>query len=341
MKKRTINTALVVGLGSIGRRHIGIINSAFPEINIIVLRHKECNKEESDSLGISQCVTTLDKAISAKPQVAIIANPTTKHIEIAKVLATHRIDILVEKPISDNSKDAKELVDICEENNTILMVAYNLRFLPSLIYFKQCIQSDLIGQLYSIKSEVGQYLPSWRLGYDYRHGVSAKKSLGGGVLLELSHEIDYLRWIFGSIIWVKSHISKQSDLEIDVNDNASIILGFEGREGKDLVASLNMDFVRHDTTRKCCAIGEKGTLSWNGITGKVKLFSDTDNRWVELFESSPERDYTYSEEIKSFFASVESRLPPIITGIDGIETVLVVESIEQSSSINSKVLLSE
>ena len=220
------------------------------------------------------------------------------------------------------------------------MVAYNLRFLPSLIYFKQCIQSDLIGGIYSVRSEIGQYLPSWRPGSDYRCGVSAKKSLGGGVLLELSHEIDYLRWIFGSISWVKSHTSKQSDLEIDVDDSASIILGFKKNgDNKELVASLNMDFIRHDVTRRCYVIGEKGTLFWDGITGEVKLFSEVDKCWVKLFDSSPERDYTYSEEIKSFFASVESRLVPFISGIDGVETVLVVEAIERSNLTNLKVLL--
>ncbi len=337
--KKVINTVLVVGLGSIGRRHVGIINNIFPKINIVLLRHKACNEEEIDLLNVKQCVTTLSDAINTKPQIAIIANPATKHIEIAKELATNGIDILVEKPISANSKDAKELVEVCKKNNIILMVAYNLRFLPSLVYFRKCIQSDLIGQIYSIRSEIGQFLPSWRPESDYRDNVSAKKSLGGGVLLELSHEIDYLRWIFGSIIWIKSHTSRQSDLEIDVNDSACVILGFKGEEGGEVVASLNMDFIRHDATRKCYVIGEKGTLLWNGITGRVSLYSGADEHWVELYDSSPEKDYTYAEEIKSFFTSVESRLPPAISGTDGVEVVLAVEAIEQSSLTNLKVLL--
>ncbi len=337
--KKKIDTVLVVGLGSIGRRHISIINNILPKIKIVVLRHRRCKKEDIKSLGLHKCVTLIDEAIAENPQVAIIANPASKHIETAKTLAIHGVDVMVEKPISTNSKDAQELVDICKKSNVILMVAYNLRFLPSLMYFKQCIQSDLIGEMYSVRSEIGQYLPSWRPGSDYRRGVSAKKSLGGGVLLELSHEIDYLRWIFGSISWVKSHVSKQSDLEIDVDDSASIILGFKRGNDKELVASLNMDFIRHDVTRRCYVIGKKGTLFWNGITGEVKLFLDVDKHWVELFKSSPERDFTYSEEIKSFFASVESRLAPFISGMDGVKAVLVVEAIEQSNLTNSKVLL--
>jgi predicted dehydrogenase len=337
MKKRTINTVLVVGLGSIGKRHIGIINTIFSKVNVIVLRHKECDKEESNSPGIYQCVTTLDEAIGAEPQVAIIANPATKHVEVAKVLATHGIHIMVEKPISNNSKDAKELVEICEQNNIVLMVAYNLRFLPSLIYFKQCIQSDLIGKIYSVRSEVGQYLPSWRAGADYKLGVSANKSLGGGVLLELSHEIDYLRWIFGPISWVKSHISKQSDLDIDVEDSANIIFGFKDINGGELIASLNMDFIRHDTKRQCVAIGEKGTLLWDGITGEVKIFAKGDNNLEVLFLSNPESNFTYIEEIKDFFLSVERK--KVINYRDALETIQVIDSIRKSSSEDCKVFI--
>ena len=337
--KKSISTVLVVGLGSIGRRHIGIINSSFSNINIVVFRHKNCSEKEYGSLKISKCVTTLSDALKANPQAAIIANPASRHTEIAKELASNGVDILVEKPISFNSKDAKELIEICEKNNTILMVGYNLRFLPSLIHFKQCIQSGLIGKVYSIRSEIGQYLPSWRPESDYRNGVSAKKSLGGGVLLELSHEIDYLKWIFGPVTWIKSHTSKQSNLDIDVDDSASIILAFKGQDDKEIVSSLNMDFIRHDATRKCYVIGEKGTLYWNGITGKVKLFSESSNCWTEIFNSSPERNYTYSEEIKSFFSSVESRAHPYINGKDALETVLAVEAIEYSSCTNSKVRL--
>jgi len=334
--KKSISTVLVVGLGSIGRRHVSIIKEIFPDINIVVLRHKKCNKKESDLLGF-KCVTSIDDAIALRPQVSIIANPATKHVEIARVLATHGIDILVEKPISTNSKDVRELVEICEQNNVTLKLAYNLRFLPSLIFFKQYAQSDLIGRVYLVKSEVGQFLPSWRPESDYRLSVSANKSLGGGVLLELSHEIDYLMWIFGPISWVKSHASKQSDLDIDVEDNVNIIFGFKSANGIELIASLNMDFIRHDTKRQCIAIGEKGTLLWDGVTGEVKIFTKGANHWEVLFLSNPERDFTYIEEIKDFFLSVERGQPT--HPCKALETIQIIDSIRESSSKDCKIFL--
>jgi len=335
-----IKTVLVVGLGSAGRRHVGIIKELFPDINIVVLRHRQCDKNDIDALGLYKCVTSIDKAIETNPQAAIIANPATKHIGVAEKLAHNGIHLLIEKPISDSSMGVQALINICNQNNVILMTGYNLRFLPSLIEFKKQLQAKKIGDIYLVRSEVGQYLPSWRPESDYNNGVSANKSLGGGVLLELSHEIDYLSWIFGPIKWVKSHVSKQSDLDIDVEDSANIILGFKSTDGRELTASLNMDFIRHDTTRKCFVIGEKGTLLWNGINGQVMFFKKSGTQWDELYSSKLEREYTYKEEIKSFFLSVETITIPSISGQDGLEVVKIIENIKESSNNNSMVFCS-
>jgi len=329
-----IKTLLIVGLGSIGRRHVRLVKFHFPNINIIVLRHKKCNSSDIKKLGLHKCVTSINDAIMLNPQAAIISNPASHHIEIAKKLANKGINLLIEKPISDSSKGVKELIDICYQNKVTLMTGYNLRFLPSLIEFKKQIQSRKIGKIYSIRSEIGQYLPSWRPEIEYKSSVSAQNFLGGGALLELSHEIDYLSWIFGKVDWVKSHVSKQSDLEIDVEDSALVILGFKEFEGSKLTASLNIDFIRHDVTRKCFAIGEKGTLHWDGVKGQVELFKKSKKDWELLFSLSPDKDFTYTEEIKSFFSSVESNIKPNISGEDGLEVVNIIESIKESSSKN-------
>ncbi len=334
-----IKTIIVVGLGSIGRRHVRIVQKLFPKIRIVAIRHKRCEKNDIDKLGIFKCVTSVEEAIDYSPQAAILANPATAHLDIAEKLANNGINILIEKPISNSSEGVQKLIDVCQRNNCVLMTGYNLRFLPSLIEFRKQVLSNKIGRIFSVRSEVGQYLPSWRPGYDYKNSVSANESLGGGVLLELSHEIDYLSWIFGSINWIKSHVSKQSDLDIDVEDSAKIILGFKGTEKSELIGSLNMDFIRHDTTRKCYAIGKKGTLCWNGISGKVKYFAKGDSHWETVFSSNVDTDYTYTEEIKSFFSAIDSNEMTHASGYNGLQAVIIVEAIIKSNNINSIVYL--
>ena len=270
--------------------------------------------------------------------MAIVASPATKHLEIALLLAKQGVHLLIEKPIAATSKGVKELIDICYNSDTVLMTAYNLRFSPSLIEFQKQVHQQTVGTLLSIRAEVGQYLPSWRPDSDYRKTVSARQSLGGGVLLELSHEIDYLSWIFGSFKWVKSHVSRQSKLEIDVEDSANIIFGIDALE-RDLIGTLNMDFIRQDTKRQCFAIGEKGTLCWDGIKQEVKCLNQGSKDWELIVSADADRNYTYTQEINFFFDCVENKRPPVISGADGLETVMVVDAIRRSSDSNSIVYI--
>jgi predicted dehydrogenase len=339
--KKPIKTVLIVGLGSIGRKHIDTIKKYFPEKNIILLRHKDCEKSDIIKLGIFKCLTSIENAIAENPQAAIVANPSPMHIEIAQKLANHGINLLIEKPISNSLKGVSELIKTCNDKKCILMTAYNLRFSPSLIYFREQLQEKIIGNVYSIRSEVGQYLPSWRPESDYSKGVSANAALGGGVLLELSHEIDYLRWIFGPFSWVISSISKQSDLDIDVEDSVNVIIRFNRSDESKVgvLASLNMDFLRHNSLRRCEVIGEKGTLVWDGVLEKVELFEKDCLEWNTIFSSKTNMSYTYKEEVKSFFDSIENGEDPYISGYDGLEVLSIIEAIKKSNTINSKVYL--
>jgi len=326
-----IERILIVGLGSIGRRHLAIIKELYPLIEIAVLRHNDLNKDANENVGVKICTSSIDEVMLFKPQAAIIANPASKHLVIATKLANQGVHILIEKPIADSSVGVSQLIDLCSKNKLVLMTGYNLRFLPSLIDFRNLINTNKVGNIFSIHAEVGQHLSDWRSDVDYKKTVSAKKELGGGILLELSHEIDYLYWIFGPIKWVKSHVEKVSNLDIDVEDCANVILGFEGSLGHKNTASLSMDCFRHDPVRKCIVIGESGTLKWNGISGEVKYYSKTGNGWEVLFSLKPNRDFTYIEEIKHFFFCIEEGKTSIVTGEDGLNAVHGVEAINRSN----------
>jgi len=333
-----INTILVIGFGSIGKRHIHILKEQYSAVKLVVLRHKKCNNIDVEEFGLISCVTTVEQALEFKPDAAIIATPATKHIDIALILAKASIHLLIEKPISATSSDVASLIEICQSKKIVLMTAYNLRFQPSLKEFRKQIKFKEIGKVLSVRVEVGQYLPSWRLGSDYRKGVSAQKDLGGGVLLELSHEIDYISWIFGNYKWVKAHVSKQSSLEIDVEDHANIVFGIESDKDNEIVVSLNMDFIRHDNTRQCIAISEKGSLRWDGIKGEVSWFSKASKEWKVIFSQPTEQNYTYKKEIDSFFSAIEKGNVPV-TGEDGLKAVQVIDAIHKSHQSNSMVII--
>jgi predicted dehydrogenase len=319
-----IERVLLVGLGSIGRRHLRLARELMPCADIQVLRHQISNEIPSEANG---CLFSISSAINFAPHIAIIANPAKFHISVAQRLANAGTHLLIEKPLSTSLDGISQLIETCREKNLVISTGYNLRFFSSLQYYKNILSDGIVGRVLSVRCEVGHYLPLWRPGYDYRHSVSAQYELGGGALLELSHELDYLGWIFGSVEWVKATLSRQSNLEINVEDTVHLTLGFfAGLDGHQLIANLNIDFIRQDATRSCVAIGEKGSLSWNGLTGEVAFFGPESKQWDVLFKCLEKRDDSYKKELSNFLEAVETCKPPFITGEDGLKVMQIIQA---------------
>lgn len=330
-----INRVLIVGLGSIGSRHLRLARHLLPNAEIKVLRHQETNSVPEFSNG---CMSSIVEALEFSPQIAVIANPATFHLKTAQSLAEAGVNLLIEKPLSDSVEGISNLIETCRAGKTTLATGYNLRFSPSMQHFRQALKNGIIGEIFSVRCEVGQYLPTWRPSTDYRQGVSANRILGGGALLELSHEIDYLRWIFGDVEWVRSTLSKQSNLEIDVEDSASLTIGFTPNSaGKQVLSTINLDFIRHDYTRHCTVIGENGTLTWDGVLGRVMIYAKDSPFWVELYSHQPVRDETYIEEWHDFLLSIQENKHPFVTGEDGLRVIEIIEAVRESSQTGIQV----
>lgn len=330
-----INRVLIVGLGSIGKRHLRLARELLPDSDIRVLRHQVCDSIPEHANG---CFSNLDQAIAFAPQIAVIASPATFHLTAAQQLARARVHLLVEKPLSASLDGIPQLLEICREQKTVLLTGYNLRFLPSLQRFRVLLNDKVIGRVLSVRCESGQYLPSWRPDTDYRQGVSARRELGGGALLELSHELDYLRWIFGEIEWVKATLSRQSNLEIDVEDTAHLILGFASAgDGHQLIGTVNLDLIRYDITRLCTAIGEKGSLRWNGLTGVVEQYEAGAKEWHEVFRHQHQRDDSYLAEWQHFQNCINEQKTPLITGEDGLHVLQIIDAARQASALGVQI----
>jgi predicted dehydrogenase len=332
-----IERVLIVGLGSIGQRHLRLARELLPDADIRVLRHRESDSVSEFANGN---LFTLEEAIKFNSQIAIIANPATYHLKVAEGLALNGTHLLVEKPLSHSTEGVWAFLVNCERQEIVVMTGYNLRYSASLSNYREMIQSRTIGKILSVRCEVGQYLPSWRPDSDYRKGVSANRELGGGVLLELSHELDYLRWIFGEVEWVRGTLSNQSDLEINVEDSAHLILGFSSDpEGRQLIANVNMDFIRQDHTRICTAIGENGSLRWNGLTGTIELCDQAGDKWETIYVQESIGEDTYKAEWWDFLNCIDSGKNPFVSGLDGLKVLEIVEAARESNISDKRVMV--
>ncbi len=322
-----IDRILIVGLGSIGKRHLALARDRFPDADIRVLRHGIHTDVPDQANG---CFSKLDEAIAFAPQLAVIASPAPFHVTVAQALASLGCHLLIEKPLADTWSAAAPLIKQAEFSKQVFLLGYNLRYLPSLQRFRKSYSDGIIGRALSVRCEIGQYLPSWRPESDYRQSVSARRELGGGVLLELSHELDYLCWLFGEAHWIRATLATQSDLDIDVEDTAHLTLGF-GAKNRPFLASLNLDFIRHDTTRQCTIIGETGSLRWNAMSGSVEHYPAAAGAWQQLFVQVPERNQSYIAEWQHMVDCIDGLEQPLVTMHDGLHVLKVIAAAHLSS----------
>ena len=322
-----MKTVLIVGFGSIGRRHLKVVRAVLPDVRLVVLRRPESRGADDVPCGVT-VVRQLAEALALKPDAAIVANPAPFHIETALALAHAGVHLLIEKPLSTSLDGVEELIKVCQAKKRVLQVAYCLRFSPSLAALKALVERGDIGEVLKVEAEVGQYLPDWRPDQDYRKTVSAQASLGGGALWELSHELDLVRWIVGDVVAVQAETSQSGQLEIDVEDTARLKLRFaQGAEG-----DIRLDMLQKPTTRYCKVDGSQGCAVWNGIAGETKVMAAGETDWKAVHTpGGNEPDGIYRQQFRHFIYCIEEGVPPRVGGGDGKRVVELVLAAKRSA----------
>ena len=319
--------ALVIGYGSIGRRHIENLSS-LKNIEIIV-----CTKRKYDKfLKQKKCkiYTSIEDCIKENPKFAIIANETRFHIRTALYLARAGIHLLIEKPLSYSLKGTNELLNIANKNKLIVLIGYNFRFHPCLELIREIILRGDLGRVISVRVENGSFLPDWHQYENYQTNYAARNDLGGGAVLTCIHEIDYLYWFFGNIRDVFSVTGRFSDLNIKAEDLSAIILRFKN----NVIAEAHLDYFQQPSARNCKIIGTRGTLSWDIESNTVRFYDVKNKKWIEKLKL-PKYDInmTYIKELTHLIECIESKAKPINDLKDGIYTLKVALDVKKSSKL--------
>ncbi|MGA8146599.1 MAG: Gfo/Idh/MocA family oxidoreductase [Gallionellaceae bacterium] len=324
----------IVGFGSIARRHLQNIRLLKPKARIVVCHLYSRGRETPAEAD--ETVYGLESLAAKKPEVAFLTGPATTHLLSGLAMLACGADIFVEKPIAHTLEGLDQLEAACQQADRLLMLGYNLRFHRPLQVLKDIVESGKIGRVQSARLEVGQYLPDWRPHLDYRQSVTARRELGGGVLLEISHEIDYLRWILGDFSAVWGRVERLGDLEIDVEDTAEMILTGQNRAA----ISLHLDMLQRSSRRVFQIHGSEGSLIWKYGEPGIKLYLAQEGAWQEIaVQSGIERNDMYVAELQHFFECVESRRQPCIGYKDGHRVLEVIAAVRRSSQDGCEVAL--
>jgi predicted dehydrogenase len=242
---------LIIGLGSIGKKHVHAIRTLFPDVQILALR----SQIEAEIYPGVINIYDFNEISSLDVDFAIISNPTSKHKETIEQLIAFHLPLFIEKPLS-SILDMEGTIDLVNKENIQTYVACNLRFLDCIKSVEENIHRLPNRKLNEVNVYCGSYLPDWRPGSDYRKTYSANAELGGGVHIDLIHELDYLYWIFGTPNMSVKNFKSQSSLSISAFDYANYLLDYNG-----FCANVVLNYYRKDPKRNFELVFEDET--WN------------------------------------------------------------------------------
>lgn len=325
---------LVAGMGSIGRRHLQNLRALQPDLHVTVFRPRT---QAPPDLPCDEVLYHWEQVLAGRYDAAILATPAPQHVPAALALARAHVHLFIEKPLSDSLAGVEELLELGRRNGRVLMVGYNLRFHRPLQVLRRAIEEGRIGRVLSARAEVGQWLPDWRSGQDVRDSISGRRDLGGGVVLELSHEIDCLRWLVGSeVCAVSAQMGHVSDLPIDVEDVAEITLRF----ANGALGHAHLDMLQRPPARACRIIGATGQLAWDAQSQAVRWCPLETGVWTELPAGpAPDRNDMYVEELRHFLQCVREGRPPPIDGAEGRRTLEVALAAKRAAAEGREVRL--
>ena len=321
---------LVVGYGSIGKRHVENLLSISNLEIIVCTKRNDINKLKKHT----KVYHTINQSLKEKPDIGIIANETSLHIPTAIKLAKEGLDLFLEKPLSNSLKDVEKLHAIVKKKKLITQMGCNLRFHPCIKKIKCLIEQQKIGKIISAQVQNCSYLPDYHPWEDYRKGYAARKDLGGGIILTQIHEIDYMYWFFQDVENVISMSGKLSDLDIKVEDYVSSLLKFRNK----IIGELHMDYFQRPDFRSCKIRGTKGEIYWNSDNNCVNIYNMNKKRWeTELEVKNYERNFSYIEQLKHFLKCIKHRKETINDLEQGITTLKIALAIKKASKLMKSV----
>lgn len=303
---------LVIGYGSIGRRHVqNILELGYKNISVVQRR----STQDNPCMGLP-CFASVEEAYQHKSYDDVfICTPTARHMtDLDAVWEQGARNIYLEKPISNTFDNVELFLQKIKDKNARIIMGYDLHFDPGLMKAKEIINSGVLGKVLSANALVGQYLPDWRPHTNYLTGMSVRIDKGGGVMLDLIHEMDYLYDMLGEVHLLTAQIMNSNTLEIETEDLAEIFLRYEN----GAIATIHLDYLQPTFLRYCRFTCSQGSILWDMAHAEVRWI----NRDKETFHFSYkdfQRNDRFKNILKTFLEGTnDSRLTTYEKGMKSL-----------------------
>jgi predicted dehydrogenase len=319
---------LVVGCGSIGERHIRNLCALYPDFTVLTT---DVSKQRLSLMQKQYAVepyVSVEEAFKQKVDAAIICTPPSSHIPLAVKAVENGAHIFIEKPMSNSTDNIAALLERAKASDLKVFVGYCFRFHPGLKKVKSILESGELGRLLFAEAHYGQFLPDWRPWQNYRQSYTSQKAVGGGIILDSSHELDYIRWLVGDIEGVFGFSSCDCGLQVETEAIAGIVLKF--RSG--IVGQIHVDFVRRDYSRGCEFICSEGTVNWSYEANSVKVYRAQSMQWEIFSDVITDSNEMYLSELTHFIDCVSFGKEPVVNGDEGLKTLQLALAAKESAA---------
>jgi predicted dehydrogenase len=317
---------LIAGLGSIGCRHLRNLRGLGVD-QILLYRSRPEPLKEAPELPV---FTDLSEALAARPEVVVVSNPNAFHLQVALPAAQAGCDLFIEKPLSHSWDGVEEFLATVRQRGVMTLVGFDLRFDPGLLKVKELLAAGSVGRVLTVQAQVGQYLPDWHPWEDYRRGVSARHATGGGVILDLIHELDYLLWLNGDVSQVACFADRVSSLEIETEDAAAILLRF----ANGALGTVSLDYLQRAPSRTCRIVGEAGTICWDYFAQEVRWYLADEARWHEYCYPESDRNDRFLEEMRHLLACHKRLEQPKVDAVAGSQVLKLALAAKEAALTN-------
>jgi predicted dehydrogenase len=320
-----IKSVLVAGAGSIGRRHLANLRA----LGITRLAASDPHPDRLEYVAKefhTECFVTFEAGLGKfSPDAVLVCTPPVHHVPQALQALRAGAHVFLEKPLSDRLDDLEELKTEAVKHKAVVLVGYNLRFHPAVQKLKAMVDEGVVGKIIWAHVEAGSYLPDWRPWQDYRKSYTARRELGGGILLDGSHEIDYVTWFFGvpqQLTCMADHVSQ---LEVDVEDCATVLMRFPNGPRVD----IHLDFIQRSYSRYCTLAGTEGTLRWELLSNVIQVIKP--GVQTETIKFDWQINDAYVAELKCFLEGARTGASSASSLEDSILTLRVVLAARESA----------
>lgn len=287
---------LIVGGGSIGRRHLK--NLQFLGYGKIAVLKRAADPKFATEHQVT-VLTSFTDAEAFNPEIVFACNPTALHNECLEFAVKKGCHLFMEKPLIHDQIGLVEAIGSMENYSKIFFIGFMLRFHPLVIQLKQLLDDHILGKVHYARFEFGSYLPYWHPWEDYKISYASKKSLGGGVINTITHELDLIQYFFDSPRQVFCEASNFSLLNIEVEEQCDALFQYS-----DKTVALHLDYLQKDYDRTIKIMGEEGKLTWNWHDNYITLSKHKEESILIDLDAAYDVNNLYIDELKYFFTLV-------------------------------------